>query len=32
MISARTAFAATLGYLLCALGAFVGPRYVPSMR
>jgi len=26
------AFAATLGYLLCALGAFLGPRYVPSLR
>jgi hypothetical protein len=26
------AFAATVGYLLCAVGAFVGPRYVASMR
>jgi hypothetical protein len=26
------AFAATVGYLLCAIGAFVGPRYVASMR
>ena len=26
------AFLATIGYLLCALGAFIGPRYVPSMR
>lgn len=26
------AFAATLGYLLCAIGAFLGPRYVPSLR
>jgi hypothetical protein len=26
------AFAATLGYLLCAVGAFIGPRYVPSAR
>jgi hypothetical protein len=26
------AFAASLGYLLCAVGAFIGPRYIPSLR
>jgi hypothetical protein len=26
------AFVATIGYLLCAVGAFIGPKYVPAPR